>query len=89
MLIWLLPFSQQFSDEMEDKFKTIQSKDIANKNRTEDYPELPELQKRLDWYSEKKGFARSVERRATTNASPGKGKSKGKTQGKVAPKRRA
>ena len=78
---------KEFADEMEEKFKAIQSKVFENKNSKEDYPELAGLQKRLDWYAEKKAFARSVERRATTQANPGKGK--GKAKGKAAPKRGA
>ena len=68
-----------FSSDMETAYKKLQGKVRQGKNSVADYAELPVIQKQLDWYADQKGFAKSVERRATS-AGGGKAKKKAKAK---------
>ena len=65
---------EAFAVEMEQAYKPLQSKTMKQLNTAADYPELPTLQQRLEWFEERQHFAKSVLRRASGPSNPKRAK---------------
>ena len=86
-LIWsklrLLASNEEFANEMEVAYKAVQMKIRSGCKNQADFSELPKIAKRLEWYEEKKGVARtlSMQARAARAGAKAKGKAKARPKG--------